>query len=202
MSAVELCRTAALGGHVERCADCAHTRVAYNSCRNRHCPKCQWRAAQAWLQAREAELLPVPYFHVVFTLPAGLGGIAYQNKAKVYGLLLRAAAETLATIAADPKHLGARIGTIAVLHTWGQTLDHHPHVHCIVPAGGVSLDGSRWVACRPGFSCRCACSRACSGGCSSTASRRRTGGARSRPSATWQGSGSLVPSRPTWRPSG
>jgi Putative transposase/Transposase zinc-binding domain len=151
MSAVELCRTAALGGHVEQCADCAHVRIAYNSCRNRHCPKCQWRAAQAWLAAREAELLPVPYFHVVFTLPAGLGGIAYQNKARVYGLVLRAAAEALTTIAADPKHLGARIGVTVVLHTWGQTLDHHPHVHCIVPAGGISLDGSRWIACRPGF---------------------------------------------------
>jgi Putative transposase/Transposase zinc-binding domain len=151
MSAIELCRTAALGGHVERCADCAHTRVAYNSCRNRHCPKCQWRAAEAWLAAREAELLPVPYFHVVFTLPAALGGIAYQNKARVYGLLLRAAAEALTTIAADPQHLGARIGVTAVLHTWGQTLDHHPHVHCLVPAGGISPDGSRWVPCRPGF---------------------------------------------------
>src|SRR4051795_1574005 len=151
MRAIELCRTAALGGHVEQCADCAHIRIAYNSCRNRHCPKCQWAAAQAWLQAREAELLPVPYFHVVFTLPAALGGIAYQNKAKVYGLLLKAAAEALTTIAADPRHLGARIGVTAVLHTWGQTLDHHPHVHGIVPAGGISLDGSRWVACRPGF---------------------------------------------------
>src|SRR3954452_10718686 len=151
MSAVELCRTAELGGHVERCADCTHTRVDYNSCRNRHCPKCQWAAAQAWLDAREAELLPVPYFHVVFTLPAALGAIAYQNKARVYGLLLKAAAEALTTIAADPRHLGARIGVTAVLHTWGQTLDHHPHVHCIVPAGGISLDGSRWVACRPGF---------------------------------------------------
>src|SRR5436305_7565723 len=151
MSAVELCRTAALGGHVERCQDCAHTRVAYNSCRNRHCPKCQWAAAQAWLDAREAEPLPVSYFHVVFTLPAALGGIAYQNKARVYGLLLGAAAEALTTIAADPRHLGARIGVTAVLHTWGQTLDHHPHVHCIVPAGGLSLDGGRWVACRPGF---------------------------------------------------
>jgi Putative transposase/Transposase zinc-binding domain len=151
MRAVELCRTAELGGHVERCADCAHTRVAYNSCRNRHCPKCQWSAAQAWLEAREAELLPVPYFHVVFTLPAALGALAYQNKARVYGLLLKAAAETLTTIAADPKHLGARIGVIAVLHSWGQTLDHHPHVHCIVPAGDISLDGSRWVSCRPGF---------------------------------------------------
>ncbi len=151
MRAVELCRTAELGGHVEQCADCAHTRIAYNSCRNRHCPKCQWTAAQAWLEAREAELLPVPYFHLVFTLPAALGALAYQNKARLYGLLLKAAAETLTTIAADPKHLGARIGVTAVLHSWGQTLDHHPHVHCIVPAGGISLDGSRWVACRPGF---------------------------------------------------
>ena len=151
MRAVELCRTAELGGHVEQCADCAHTRIAYNSCRNRHCPKCQWTAAQAWLEAREAELLPVPYYHVVFTLPAPLGALAYQNKARLYGLLLKAAAEALTTIAADPKHLGARIGVIAVLHSWGQTLDHHPHVHCIVPAGGISLDGGRWVACRPGF---------------------------------------------------
>ena len=151
MRAIELCRTAELGGHVERCEACAHTRIAYNSCRNRHCPKCQWAAARAWLEAREAELLPVPYFHIVFTLPAPLGALAYQNKARVYGLLLKAAAETLTTIAADPKHLGARIGVTAVLHSWGQTLDHHPHVHCIVPAGGISLDGSRWIACRPGF---------------------------------------------------
>src|SRR3954470_18329636 len=151
MRAIELCRTVELGGHVEQCADCAHIRIAYNSCRNRHCPKCQWGAAQAWLEAREAELLPVPYFHVVFTLPAALGALAYQNKARLYGLLLKAAAETLTTIAADPKHLGARIGVIAVLHSWGQTLDHHPHAHCIVPAGGISLDGGRWVACRPGF---------------------------------------------------
>ena len=151
MSAIEACRTAALGGHVERCEDCAHTRIAYNSCRNRHCPKCQWMAAQAWLEAREAELLPVPYFHVVFTLPAAIGAIAYQNKAKVYGLLFKAAAETLTTIAADPKHLGAKIGLTAVLHTWGQNLDHHPHVHCIVPGGGISPDGKRWVPCRPGF---------------------------------------------------
>jgi hypothetical protein len=151
MRAVELCRTAELGGHIEQCADCAHIRIAYNSCRNRHCPKCQWTAAQAWLEAREAELLPVPYFHLVFTLPAALGALAYQNKARLYGLLLKAAAETLTTIAADPKHLGAKIGVTTVLHTWGQTLDHHPHVHCIVPAGGISLDGSRWVACRPGF---------------------------------------------------
>ena len=151
MSAIEACRTAALGGHVERCADCAHTRIAYNSCRNRHCPKCQWSAAADWLAAREAELLPIPYFHVVFTLPAQIGAIAYQNKAKVYGLLLKAAAETLTTIAADPKHLGAAIGITAVLHTWGQALDHHPHVHCIVPGGGVSPDGQRWIGCRPGF---------------------------------------------------
>jgi hypothetical protein len=151
MSAIEACRTAALGGHVERCEDCAHTRIAYNSCRNRHCPKCQWSAATEWLAAREAELLPVPYYHVVFTLPAAIGAIAYQNKAKVYGLLFTAAAKALTTIAADPKHLGASIGLTAVLHTWGQTLDHHPHVHCIVPGGGVSLDGRRWIPCKPGF---------------------------------------------------
>jgi hypothetical protein len=151
MTAIELCRTAALGGHVERCDDCAHTRIAYNSCRNRHCPKCQWMAAQAWLEAREAELLPIPYFHVVFTLPAAIGAIAFQNKAKVYGLLFTAAAEALTTIAADPKHLGADIGLTAVLHTWGQSLDHHPHVHCIVPGGGVSPDGMSWVRCRPNF---------------------------------------------------
>ena len=148
MTAIETCRTAALGGHVERCEDCAHTRIAYNSCRNRHCPKCQWTAAQAWLDAREAELLPVPYFHVVFTLPAAIGAIAYQNKAKVYGLLFKAAAETLTTIAADPKHLGADIGVTAVLHTWGQNLDHHPHVHCIVPGGGISPDW-RSLGCLP-----------------------------------------------------
>jgi hypothetical protein len=151
MTAIEICRTAALGGHVERCEDCAHTRIAYNSCRNRHCPKCQWSAAQAWLEAREAELLPVPYFHVVFTLPAAIGAIAYRNKAKVYGLLLAAAAETLTTIAADSKHLGADIGVTAVLHTWGQNLNHHPHVHCIVPGGGISPNRGRWVRCRPHF---------------------------------------------------
>ena len=151
MAAIEACRTAALGGHVERCEDCAHTRIAYNSCRNRHCPKCQWRAAAAWLAQREAELLPVPYFHVVFTLPAAIGAIAYQNKATVYALLFKAAAETLLTIAADPKHLGADIGVTAVLHTWGQTLDHHPHLHCIVPGGGLSPDGQHWISCRRGF---------------------------------------------------
>ena len=151
MTAIEVCRTRALGGHVERCESCAHMRVAYNSCRNRHCPKCQWRAAERWMEARRAELLPVPYYHVVFTLPAALGAIAYQNKAKVYSLLFQAAAETVTTIAADPKHLGAAIGLTAVLHTWGQNLDHHPHVHCIAPGGGLSPGGARWIGCRPGF---------------------------------------------------
>ena len=151
MSAIESCRTAALGGHVERCEDCAHVRIAYNSCRNRHCPKCQAIAAKEWLADREAELLPVPYYHVVFTLPAAIGDIAYQNKAVVYDMLFKAAAETLITIAADPKHLGARIGLTAVLHTWGSALTHHPHVHIIVPGGGISPDGERWIACRPGF---------------------------------------------------
>lgn len=151
MTAIEVCRTAQLGGHVERCEDCSHTRVAYNSCRNRHCPKCQWSAAEKWLAAREAELLPVPYFHVVFTLPAAIGALAYHNKAKIYGLLFTAAAEALTTIAADKKHLGAAIGVTAVLHTWGSNLDHHPHVHCIVPGGGIAREGDRWVSCRPGF---------------------------------------------------
>src|SRR6202140_1277574 len=151
MTAIEICRTAALGGHVERCEDCAHTRIAYNSCRNRHCPKCQWMAAQAWLEAREAELLPVPYFHVVFTLPAAIGAIAYQNKAKVYALLFKAAAETLLTIASDPKHLGSEIGVTAVLHTWGQNRAPHPPLPCTVPGGGVSSDGRRWVSCPSGF---------------------------------------------------
>ena len=132
-------------------ADCDHTVVSYNSCRNRHCPKCQGAAAKQWLAAREADLLPVPYYHVVFTLPAAVADIAYQNKAVVYDLLLRTAAETLITIAADPRHLGARIGLTAVLHTWGSALTHHPHVHMIVPGGGLSPDGSRWIACRPGF---------------------------------------------------
>jgi predicted Zn-ribbon and HTH transcriptional regulator len=151
MSAIESCRTAALGGHVARCEDCAYTTIAYNSCRNRHCPKCQGAAAKEWLTEREAELLPVPYFHVVFTLPAVIADIAYQNKAVIYDILFKASAETLTTIAADPKHLGARIGMTSVLHTWGSALTHHPHVHMIVPGGGISLDGSRWVACRPGF---------------------------------------------------
>jgi hypothetical protein len=151
MSAIEHCRTAALGGHVARCEDCAHTQIAYNSCRNRHCPKCQGAAAKDWLAARQAELLPVAYYHVVFTLPAQVADIAYQNKAETCGILFKAAAETLTTIAADPKHLGARIGLTAVLHTWGSALTHHPHVHCIVPGGGLSLDGTRWVSCWPGF---------------------------------------------------
>jgi len=151
MSAIESCRTAALGGHVARCEDCAHTTIAYNSCRNRHCPKCQGAAAREWMEEREAELLPVPYFHIVFTLPSAIGDIAYQNKAAIYDLLFKAAAETMLTIAADPKHLGARIAITAVLHTWGSAMTHHPHVHMIVPGGGVALDGSRWVACKPNF---------------------------------------------------
>jgi hypothetical protein len=151
MSAIESCRTAALGGHVARCEDCSHTQVAYNSCRNRHCPKCQGAAAKEWLAEREAELLPVPYYHVVFTLPAAIADIAYHNKAVIYDLLFKASAETVLTIAADPKHLGARVGVLSVLHTWGSALTHHPHVHMIVPGGGIALDGERWVSCRPGF---------------------------------------------------
>ena len=151
MSAIELCRTAALGGHMEACTDCGLVRCAYNSCRNRHCPKCQGAARAEWLAARQADLLPVEYFHVVFTLPPPAAEIAFQNKQVVYGLLFRAAAETLRTIAADPKHLGAEIGLVAVLHTWGQALLHHPHLHCVVPGGGPSLDGLRWVACKPSF---------------------------------------------------
>jgi hypothetical protein len=151
MSAIVSCRTAALGGHVARCEHCAHTQIAYNSCRNRHCPKCQGAAARDWLAEREAELLPVPYFHLVFTLPAVIADIAYQNKAVIYDLLFKASSETLLTIAADPKHLGARIGVTAVLHTWGSAMTHHPHVHCIVPGGGISMDGSSWARCRPGF---------------------------------------------------
>jgi putative transposase/transposase-like zinc-binding protein len=151
MAAIEACRSAALGGHTEQCEDCGLIRIAYNSCRNRHCPKCQGRARAEWLADRQAELLPVPYFHVVFTLPAPVAEIAFQNKAIVYAILFRAAAETLRTIAADPKHLGAEIGVVAVLHTWGQNLHHHPHVHCVVPGGGPSPDGARWIGCRPGF---------------------------------------------------
>jgi hypothetical protein len=147
----ELPHGGALGGHVARCEDCAYTTIAYNSCRNRHCPKCQGAAAKEWLAAREADLLPVPYYHVVFTLPAAIADIAYQNKAVIYDLLFKASAETLTTIAADPKHLGARVGITSVLHTWGSAMTHHPHVHMIVPGGGISLDGEHWVACRPGF---------------------------------------------------
>jgi hypothetical protein len=151
MSAIEHCRTAVLGGHVEACEDCGHWRVADNSCRNRHCPKCQGAAARTWLAEREADLLPVGYFHVVFTLPAEVADIAFQNKALVCDLLFRAASETMLTIATDPKHLGARIGITAVLHTWGSAMTHHPHVHMIVPGGGIALDGKRWVSSRPAF---------------------------------------------------
>jgi hypothetical protein len=151
MSAIENCRTAALGGHVEACEDCGQWRIAYNSCRNRHCPKCQGAAARTWLAEREADLLPVGYFHVVFTLPAEVADIAFQNKAVVYDLLFRAASETMLTIAADPKHLGARIGITAVLHTWGSAMTHHPHVHMIVPGGGIAPDASRWISSRPAF---------------------------------------------------
>lgn len=151
MTAIENCRTAALGGHVEACDECGHWRIAYNSCRNRHCPKCQGAAARTWLAAREADLLPVGYFHVVFTVPAEIADIAWQNKAVVYDLLFRAAADTMLTIAADPKHLGARVGITAVLHTWGSALTHHPHMHMIVPGGGIALDGTRWISSRPAF---------------------------------------------------
>jgi hypothetical protein len=151
MSAIVSCRTAALGGHVAACEDCGHTRIAYNSCRNRHCPKCQGAAARDWLAEREADLLPVPYFHLVFTLPAAIAAIAYQNKAVIYDLLFKASSEALLTIAADPKHLGARIGVTAVLHTWGSAMTHHPHLHMIVPGGGIALDQSKWVACQPRF---------------------------------------------------
>jgi hypothetical protein len=151
MSAIESCRTAALGGHIARCENCSHTLIAYNSCRNRHCPKCQGAAAKEWLAGREAELLSVPYYHVVFTLPARVADIAHQNKAVIHDILFKTSAETLITIAADPQHLGARIGVMSVLHTWGSALTYHPHVHMIVPGGGISLDGKSWVACRPGF---------------------------------------------------
>ena len=151
MSAIEQCRSAALGGHVLRCEGCGTDQVSYNSCRNRHCPKCQSSAAKRWLDARQADLLPVEYFHVVFTLPAPIADLAYQNKTELYGLLFDVAAEVLQTIAADPKHLGARIGATLVLHTWGSALTHHPHVHGIVPGGGLAPDGKTWVSCRPGF---------------------------------------------------
>ena len=151
MSAITACRTAALGGHIEVCDDCGVTRIAYNSCRNRHCPKCQGSARAAWLAARQAELLPVPYFHVVFTLPQPIAAIAFQNKRRVYAILFRAAAEAMTTLAANPRRLGAKIGGLAVLHTWGQTLTHHPHLHCVVPGGGIAPDGTRWIASRPNF---------------------------------------------------
>ncbi len=151
MSAIEQCRSAALGGHVLRCQACEQVQIAYNSCRNRHCPKCQASAAHRWLEARQAELLPVEYYHVVFTLPAPISDIAYYNKALIYDLLFELAAQTLRTIAANPKHLGAQIGATLVLHTWGSALTHHPHVHGIVPGAGLSLDGERWIACKPGF---------------------------------------------------
>ena len=151
MSAIEQCRTATLGGHVLCCPACQHQDIAYNSCRNRHCPKCQASAAKRWLEARQADLLPVEYYHMVFTLPAPISAIAYYNKAVIYGLLFEIATETLRTIAADPKHLGAQIGATLVLHTWGSALTHHPHVHGIVPGGGLSLDGERWVSCKRGF---------------------------------------------------
>src|SRR5277367_5438628 len=151
MTAIEVCRTAALGGHLERCDDCGHERNAWNSCRDRHCPKCQSLARARWIEDRKAELLEVPYFHVVFTVPEEIAAIALQNKEVVYAILFRATAETVTTIAADPKHLGAELGFFAVLHSWGQNLLFHPHLHCVVPGGGISLDGSRWVACRPDF---------------------------------------------------
>jgi hypothetical protein len=151
MSAIEHCRTAALGGHVEGCEDCGHRRIAYTSCRIRHCPMCQGAAARTWLAEREADLLPVGYFHVVFTLPAEIAEIAFHNKAAVYDLLFKTASQTMTTIAADPRHLGARIGITAVLHTWGSAMTHHPHVHMIVPGGGISLDGTRWISSRAGF---------------------------------------------------
>jgi Putative transposase/Transposase zinc-binding domain len=151
MSAIEQCRTAALGGHVEQCDSCGHQRISFNSCRNRHCPKCQSLVRAQWLEDRQTELLPVEYFHVVFTVPQEIAAIAYQNKTVVYDILFRATAETLRTIAGDAKHLGAEIGFIAILHTWGQNLLHHPHLHCVMPGGGVAPNGERWISCRPGF---------------------------------------------------
>jgi hypothetical protein len=151
MRAIEVCRTAALGGHVEKCGQCSYTRISYNSCRNRHCPKCQNTERARWLESRKAELLPVQYFHVVFTIPEELARIAFYNPEVVYGILFRTAGETLLTIARDPKHLGAEIGFFAILHTWGQNLLHHPHLHCVVPGGGLSPDHDRWISCRPGF---------------------------------------------------
>lgn len=151
MSAIEACRSAALGGHVLRCSACANQQIAYNSCRNRHCPRCQGSAAHRWLEARQTDLLPVAYYHLVFTLPAPISDLAYRNKSVIYGILFQTAAETVQTIAADPKHLGARVGLTLVLHTWGSAMTHHPHVHGIVAGGGLSVDGERWVSCKPGF---------------------------------------------------
>jgi hypothetical protein len=151
MSAIENCRTAALGGHLEQCDECGHERNCYNSCADRHCPKCQSLARAQWIEDRQSELLEVPYFHVVFTVPAEIAAMAYQNKEVVYGILFQATAETMRTIAADPQHLGAEVGFFAVLHSWGQTLQFHPHLHCVVPGGGISPDGQRWVSCRPGY---------------------------------------------------
>jgi len=151
MSAIEACRSAALGGHILRCASCSHQQIAYNSCRNRHCPKCQGSAAHRWLEARQADLLPIEYYHLVFTLPAPISDLAYSNQSVIYAILFKAAAKTLQTIAADPKHLGARVGLTLVLHTWGSAMTHHPHVHGIVPGGGLSIDGKRWIHCRSGF---------------------------------------------------
>lgn len=151
MTAIERCRTAALGGHVEQCDHCGERRISYNSCRSRNCPKCQSLARAEWIEARQAELLDTQYFHVVFTIPDQIAAIALQNAGTLYDIMFRTAAETLRTIAADPKHLGAEIGFFSVLHTWGQNLLHHPHLHCVVPGGGLSPDGSRWIACRPGF---------------------------------------------------
>src|SRR5712671_3326249 len=151
MTAIETCRTAVLGGHLEQCDACGHQRHAYNSCANRHCPKCQSLARAQWIEQRTAEILDCEYFHVVFTVPADIAAIAFQNKAQVYSILFRATAETLRTIAADPQHLGAEIGFFAVLHSWGQNLMFHPHLHCVVPGGGLSPDGTRWISCRRGF---------------------------------------------------
>jgi hypothetical protein len=151
MTAIEVCRTAVLGGHLERCDQCGYERNAFNSCRDRHCPKCQCLARAQWIEDRQSELLDVPYYHVVFTVPEEIAAIAYQNKEVVYGILFQVTAETLKTIAADAQHLGAEIGFFAVLHSWGQNLQVHPHLHCVVPGGGLSLDGQRWVSCRPGF---------------------------------------------------
>src|SRR4051812_40835589 len=183
MSAIERCRTAALGGHVARCQDCSHTTIAYNSCRNRHCPKCQGAAAKEWLAERQADLLPAPYFHVVFTLPAAIADIAYQNKAVIYDILFKASAETLITIAADPRHLGARIGITSVLHTWGSAMTHHPHVHMIVPGGGCRPTARAGSPASRTSSCPCACSRSCSGGSSWRSSSLPTRPVASRSSA-------------------